>query len=98
LGLRLRRRRRSPRTGETTITPKKPTPEYAARKAALASEQVRLSLDLVEEGIVVDPYHRNRRLEVDGIVYDRTEEGIMVAYAVADGEALLLTFRDLIDP
>jgi hypothetical protein len=58
---------------------------------------VRLSLDLVEEGITVDPYHRHGRAEIGDIVYDRTEPGIMVAYSVIDGEAVLLTFRDLFD-
>lgn len=94
---RLRRRPRWLRTVETTITPTKPTPEYSARKAALTDGQVRLSVDLVEEGIAVDPFHRAGRVAVGGIVYDRTEPGIMVAYSMIEGKAVLLTFRDLFD-
>ena len=61
---------------------------------ALKDAQVRLSLDLVEEGIAVDPYHRDRRVEIGSIIYDRTERGLMVAYSMIDGEAVLLTFLD----
>ena len=44
---------------------------------------------------MVDPYHRDGRVEIGDVVYDRTEQGIMVAYSVIDDEAVLLTFRDL---
>lgn len=46
---------------------------------------------------MVDPYHRDGRVEIANIVYDRTEHGIMVAYSVVEGEAVLLAFRDLFD-
>lgn len=59
---------------------------------------MRLSLDLVEEGIAVDPYHRVGREEIGGIIYDMTEHGIMVAYSVSDDEIVLLAFRDLFHP
>ncbi len=58
---------------------------------------MRLSLDLVEEGITVDPFHRQGRVEIGEIVYDRTERGIMVAYSMVNGIAVLLTFCDLFD-
>ena len=74
----------------------RPAPAYAARKAALADEQVRLSLDLVEEAIAVDPYHRFRRGKINSIVYDITDPGVMVAYAMVDDEVLYLAFVDLI--
>ena len=73
----------------------RPPPAYAARKAALADEQVRLSLDLVEEAIAVDPYHRFRRGEINRIVYDITDR-VMVEYAMVDDEVLYLAFVDLI--
>jgi hypothetical protein len=58
---------------------------------------VRHSLDLVEDGIEIDHTHRWRRLEIDGIVYDRTEHGLMVSYAIEDDIPVLLTFTDLWD-
>jgi hypothetical protein len=70
---------------------------YLARKAALTDALVRLSVDLVEEGIVVDPDHRKGREQIGDLVYDITEPGVMVVFSVVDGEAVLLTFRDLFD-
>ena len=58
----------------------------------MTNEHVRLSLDLVEEAIAVDPYHRFRRSEIDGIVYDVTDPSLMVAYAVVDDDVVLLAF------
>lgn len=58
---------------------------------------MRSSLDLIEDAIEIDPHHRWRRIEIDGIVYDRTEHGMMVAYSMEGGEPLLLTFTDLWD-
>lgn len=58
---------------------------------------MRQSLDLVEDGITIDHEHRWRRLEIDGIVYDRTEHGLVVTYALIEGVPLLLTFTDLWD-
>jgi hypothetical protein len=34
-------------------------------------------------------------VEIGDVVYDRTEHGIMVAFSVIEGEAVLLRFRDL---
>ncbi len=56
---------------------------------------MRSSLDLIEDAIEIDPHHRWLRIEIDGIVYDRTEHGMMVAYSMEGGEPLLLTFTDL---
>jgi hypothetical protein len=86
---------RSRRIGGRSITPLKPTPAYQARKAALTDDQARLSLDLVEERIAVDPDHRSGREQVGDLIYDMTEPGIMVVYSVIEGEAVLVTFRDL---
>jgi hypothetical protein len=87
----------SPSTWGRGITPLRPTPAYLARKAALTDDLVRLSVDLVEEGIVVDPNHRNGREQIGDLVYDITEPGVVVVFSVVDGEAVLLTFRDLFD-
>lgn len=72
-----------------------PTDEYRTRKAALTNEQARLSLELAEEAIAVDPYHRSRRHERnDGLVIDRNERGILVAFRVVDEETVhLVDFR-----
>lgn len=86
-----------PSTGGKSITPLKPTLAYQARKASLTDDQVRLSLDLIEEGIAADADHRKGREEIDDLVYDMTEHGIMVVYSMIDGEAILVTFRDLFD-
>jgi hypothetical protein len=88
---------RSPNTGERRITPLKPTPAYQARKAALTDTWVRQSLDLVEEGIVVDPDHRVRRQQIGDLVLDMTEPGILVMYSIVDDEAILVTFRILFE-
>lgn len=93
-----RRWQRSPNTGERRITPLRPTPAYQARKAALTDARVRLSLDLVEEGIVVDPDHRDGREQIGDLVLDMTEPGILVMYTIVDGEAVLVTFRVLFEP
>jgi hypothetical protein len=92
-----KRRQRLPSTGGSNVTPLKPTPAYRTRKAALTDDQVRLSLELVEEGIAVDPFHRDGRQEIGDLVYDRTERGIVVVFSMVDGEAVLVMFRDLFD-
>ena len=59
---------------------------------------MRLSLDLVEEGIVVDPDHRDGREQIGDLVLDMTEPGIVVAYSMFNDEAILVTFRVLFEP
>lgn len=59
--------------------------------------QVRLSLDLVEEGIVVDPDHRDGREQIGDLVLDMTEPGMLVMYSIVDDEAILVTFRVLFE-
>jgi len=58
---------------------------------------VRLSLDLVEEEIATDSTHRLNRLELDGIIYDKTQPGVMVSWKMIDGVPVLLSFADLWD-
>jgi len=38
---------------------------------------------------------RAGRAQIGDIVYDMSEPGIMVAYSMVEGEAVLLSFRDL---
>ena len=57
-------------------------PAYRLRKASLASDQIRRSLDLAEESISVDPFHRDQRFELDGVVIDTNEPGMMVAFRI----------------
>ncbi len=73
------------------------TKAYRLRKAALARDDVRQSLELAEEAISVDPIHRGAgRLELDGVVIDTIEPGMMVSFRVDDdGTVLFVTFRDL---
>lgn len=71
-------------------------PAYRLRKASLASDQIRRSLDLAEESISVDPFHRDKRLELDGVVFDANEPGLMVAFRIEpDGTIMFVGFRDL---
>lgn len=53
------------------------------------------SLDLAEEAIIVDPVHRVLREEIDGVVYDKNEPGVMVSFTMLDGEVYFLSFADL---
>lgn len=71
-------------------------PAYQRRKATLTNDEVRRSLELAEEAISVDPLHRGQRLEIDGVVFDGNEPGLIVTYRVeSDGAILFITFRDL---
>lgn len=71
-------------------------PAYILRKANLDSDQIRRSLELAEESISVDPVHRDRRLELNGVVMDTNEPGLMVAFKVEpDGTIVFMTFTDL---
>jgi hypothetical protein len=85
-----------PRTGENAIN-RKPAPGYDDRKALIEDVEFRLRLDLTEEAALVDPSHRHRRTEIDGIVYDRSEHGVMLAFAVDGDDLILLSFADLFD-
>lgn len=87
----LRQRQLSGSTGETLIK-LVPLDQYSERKAALTDEPMCLALALVEEGIATDPRHRMNRREVGEIVWDRSEPGLAVAFAVEGDSILLLTF------
>lgn len=71
-------------------------PAYRLRKATLTNDDLRRSLEMAEEAISVDPFHRSKRLELDGAVFDANEPGLIVSYRVEpDGTILFITFRDL---
>ena len=45
--------------------------------------------------IAVDRHHRFRRRQIGDVVYDFTEEGILISFAVVDDEVVYLKFLDL---
>ena len=87
-------RRRLPAIREGAIN-RKPTLAYEARKAAIIDEGLLQALTLAEEEALVDPWHRRNRTEIDGIVYDRNELGVMLAFAIDGGDVILLSFAGL---
>jgi hypothetical protein len=88
---RQRRKPPSSSSGERDIKAR-PSPQYEARKAKEADEQVLLSLDLLEEAAAVDPFHRLQRREVGEVVWDTSEQGIAFAFSVQDDEVVYLTY------
>jgi len=80
-------RRRLPAIREGAIN-RKPTLAYEARKAAIIDEGLLQALTLAEEEALVDPWHRRNRTEIDGIVYDRNELGVMLAFAIDGGDVI----------
>jgi hypothetical protein len=52
---------------------------------------------LIEEGIASDPIHRYRRQQIGEVIWDKSEPGLAVAFAVDAGGAVLLTFVALFD-
>ena len=45
---------------------------------------------------MADPFHRLNRFETeDGIVYDRSEHGVMLAFFVDGDDVVFLSFADL---
>ena len=91
------KRRRKPRllnTGEDHPIEPKPSPAYAAKKAALEDEQVRFSLDLAEEAVVSEPDNWTHRKRVGEVIWDTSEPGIALAFADEEGQIVWLTFID----
>ncbi len=60
---------------------------------------LRLELDLVEEGIATDPHHRFRRKDRDDgttVDYSAAKAGLLVAFEIIDDETVeLIELRDL---
>jgi hypothetical protein len=52
-------------------------------------------LELVEEEALVDPWHRQNRAEIEGVVYDRNELGVMLAFVAEGEDVILVSFADL---
>lgn len=73
----------------------KPGPGYREKREAVTDKDFLKHLALAEEGSVADPHHRVRRIEVDGIVYDRNEEGVMLSFTVDGDDVIWLSFSDL---
>ena len=73
----------------------RPSKAYTVKKAALQDEQVRLSLDLMEEAIASEPDDWADREQIGEIIWDKSEPGLAVAFAIEDGEIVYLTFIDL---
>jgi len=46
----------------------------------------------VEESIAVDPHHRLQRREVGDVVWDTSEPGIALAFAIEGDSIVYLTF------
>lgn len=80
--------RRGPPIGTTIEL--KPTGAYRASKEALSAD-LRREVDLVEEGIAVDPYSPLHRFErFDGTTVDTTGYGVLVAFEIVDDEFVRL--------
>ena len=73
----------------------RPSIAYTAKKAALEDEQVRLSLDLMEEAIVAEPDNWAHRQKVGEVIWDRSEAGLALAFTIENDEIIYLTFIDL---
>lgn len=71
---------------EGTTTNRRRRESYRLQRERLTEDVLR-SLDLAEEAILVDPYHRHRRDDrPDGTTVDRNEPGLFVAYLVSELE------------
>lgn len=75
-----------------------PSPLFDARKEHIRDPWLRDAVDLAEEEILADrpaPLRRDR-IEIDGIIYDHSEHGVMLAYEIIDGDGVrFLAFADL---
>jgi len=81
-------------TVEGTIKAR-PSQAYMAKKAALKDEQVQLSLELMEEAIASEPDNWLHREQVGEVIWDKSEPGLALAFAIENGEIIYLTFVDL---
>jgi hypothetical protein len=73
----------------------RPSPEYAAKKAALSDARMRLSLEVAEASIVAEPDNWLHRKQVGDVIWDVSEVGLAVAYMIEDGNVVYLTFIEL---
>jgi hypothetical protein len=65
------------------------------QKAAITDDRVRRSIDLAEEAVAVDPFHRSRRHDADGITFDLNEPGVILGYVVEGEEVVYLRLHVL---
>jgi hypothetical protein len=96
LAARLTPKPRSSNSWERAINLRR-SAQYEDRKAGLRDPDLLLRLELIEEGIASDPLHRYRRQQIGEVICDKSEPGLAVAFAVAAGEAVLLTFVALFE-
>ncbi len=94
MGHKLRQRPLSRSIGEDYRINAKPSPAFEAKKAALGDNQVRLSVDLAQEAVVAEPDNWTNRKRVGEVIWDTSEPGIALAFAVDDGVIVWLTFID----
>ena len=92
--VKLRPRPRWLSCGEGTIK-SRPSDRYAAKKAALEDDEVRRSLDLMEEAMVAEPDNWTHRKQVGDVIWDTSEPGLALATTIENGEIVFLTFIDL---
>jgi hypothetical protein len=50
---------------------------------------------LAEAAIVAEPDNWSRREQVGDVIWDKSEDGLAVAYSIANDEIVYLTFIDL---
>jgi hypothetical protein len=92
--VKLRPRPRWLSSGEGTIK-SRPSKPYAAKKAALEDDEVRLSLELMEEAMVAEPDNWAHRKQVGDVIWDTSEPGLALASTIDNDEIVFLTFIDL---
>lgn len=69
---------------------------YQSRKRAVRDGETRLRLDLAEEAIIVDPFHRSKRYErPDGSVADLNEKRLLMVFEVTGNTLVFIDFLEL---
>ena len=96
-GSRPSRRRSCGNCGGSPIRARE-SPAYAARKARLIDQQIRLLLALAEESIAVDPFHLFRYLDEQAYRFNNREENDLGRFVgvLRDVIGKRLTYAELI--
>lgn len=70
--------------------------QYRLRKRAVRDGETRLRLDLAEEAIIVDPFHRSKRYErPDGSIADLNEKRLLMVFEVVGNTIVFIDFVEL---
>ena len=56
---------------------------------------MRLSLEVAEAAVVAEPDNWIHRQRIGDVIWDKSEDGLALAYTVEDGEIVYLTFIDM---